>query len=394
MGAAAIYLWCSAIYRAGPTERTDLPVYLAGAGEVLLGRDPFGAISGRGWPYIYPPTLATLLIPLTPLPQRAAAGVWYLFSLGCLLLGLRALRRALATPGPFLGRELVPLALIALPASSALLRGQVSPLLLGLLGLAWLELEREHELRAGVLVALAAAIKLTPGLVLLGFAADRRWRACVGFALGAFLWLVLVPLPWLGLSGTHAALRDYVPRVILPAAQRPEDPHLGLQPNLHIGTNQSLTSQALRRLPPAASRPLCALGGGLLLAWTLVLCARRRLDLVAWAWLLGLPLLVAPVAWHHYHVLLFPALLLLARAERRRSLALFALLSLIHFVWRPARDLGLLGWGTLWVLIACSCLPLEEGRVAQVRPGNSAPDSAPLGEERTGPSLTTPSETQ
>ncbi len=385
----AAVLLVSCVHRAGPSERTDLPVYLAAAHAVGAGEDPLGVTSRRGWPYVYPPTLAVGLLPLTPLPQRAAAAVWFLISLAAFVAGALATRRALGRQGPFAWRQDgVPLLLVFFPTASALLRGQVGPLLLGLAGAAALCLVRRRDLTAGLLLALAAAIKLTPAWVLIGLRAAPRCRAgavsgpgaagrgggVAGGALGLVVFLVLVPLPFLGPSGTAQALEHFSRRMVLRPLLHPGDPDVTAK-GVHVGNNQSLTSQVIRRLPTghsgrAALLALIAAGG---LA-SLVVCARAGppagAGVTAVGLLLAAPLLVAPVAWHHHHVLLLPALwaLLLARDRAdpalaraiTATLALFAALSVLHFALKPARDWGLLGLATLVVYAVAAARVLEE----------------------------------
>lgn len=367
--AAVAGLGADALYRARPrsaggSERTDLPVYLAGSGRVLAGEDPLGATSGRGWPYWYPPTLAVLLVPLVPLPPLAAAGVWYGVSALALGGGLLALRAALDRRGSLDRWELLALAGLVFPATSALLRGQVGPLLLGLVGLALLDLRRGRPLRAGLVIALAAAIKLTPGVLLVGLLVARRWRAALSGLGGLVLWLVLLPAPFLGpLGGVRSTAAFTQVMVLGPARASGQIALPGRAPEpIDLPTNQSLSSQVLRRTDPGVWRwgLLGLLGLSLLPA--LHLGAREPRErapspavaglLLAWT------LLAAPVAWHHHHLLLAPVLLGLAEVSRaaspgpiarlaRGGLLAFLALSLLHFAVGPLRGLGLMGWGTL-----------------------------------------------
>lgn len=400
------------VYRAGPRERTDLPVYLAGSREVLAGRDPLLVQSGRGWPYVYPPTAAVLLAPLTPLPLRVSAGLWCVVSIGVLGLGLSAWRGLLPlgaaassgegagegspapesvalaagasaasesaapadsgalptdlpaqepAPGgevtgprrgscPWVWELALPCVLILLPALSGLLRGQVGPLLLGCGLLAWRDLRRGHDLRAGGLLALCAAIKLTPLFVIVGLAAARRWRAVAGAGLGLVLFLGVLPLPFLGPQRTAASLEHFGRHMILRPLSDPSDPDM-TSLNTHVPRNQSLIALGVRRL--SGIPKLLALGILALLV-PLALCrAGWRFDLGAYALLWGLPLLIAPVAWHHHHVLAFFALALLG-ARRSRLLGVFALAALGHFALAPLRPYGALALGTLVVLGAAA----------------------------------------
>ncbi|HBP19231.1 MAG TPA: hypothetical protein DEA08_15765 [Planctomycetes bacterium] len=381
-----LILGADAVYRAGPKERTDLPVYLAGSERVLAGQDPLLVESSRGWPYVYPPTLAVFLTPLTKLPLRVAAGLWFLVSTFVALGGWWLWRRSGASPlqGPLGWRDALVWALVALPAISALLRGQVGPPLLGLLLAAAACLAREREGPAfaplgGALIALATAIKLTPGFVLVGLLAARRWRALAGAAAGLILWLVLVPLPLLGPRGTGAALEHFTQHMVLRPLRDPGERDLTSR-NVHIGNNQSLVSLTVRHDPgPAGKAALGLIALGLLGA-ALGLSARgeraqasqapahHHPGAAGYALLIAAPLLLAPIAWHHHHVLLLPALAWLAArppgplgAAARAGLGLFALFSLLHFAVKPLRLGGLLGSGTLLVFALVVALRLAPG---------------------------------
>lgn len=374
VGLIGLGLGASTVHRArlradGGRERSDLPVYLAGAERVARGEDPLGAASGRGWTYLYPATLAVLVQPLRPLPPLWAAGVWYALSALALGWGILATRRALGGEGPLDRWELLALAGLVLPSASALLRGQVGPLLLGLLGVALHDLRRGRDLRAGLLISLAAAIKLTPGVLLPGLVAGRRWRALLAALGGLLLWLLLVPAPFLGFVGAARSSVGFAQALVLAPARDPQGFVLpGRAPvDPHIATNQSLASQVIRRTDPGPPRAALLGALALLLAPALWLCARaapeagaetgaaspRRGEATSLGLLLAWTLVAAPIAWHHYHPLLAPVLLGLAGPAAqgvrlaRAGLAGFLALSLLHFAVGPLRPWGLLGYGTL-----------------------------------------------
>ncbi|RMG11497.1 MAG: DUF2029 domain-containing protein [Planctomycetota bacterium] len=380
--ALALLLGANTVYRAGfgSKLRTDLPVYLTGARRVLAGEDPLHARSPeRGWPYVYPPTFAVLVSPLAALPLPVAAGLWFVLSAAALAVGVVCVRSAAERSGPLRGwGDLLPLALILLPCASALTRGQVGPLLLGLLGGALWALRRGRAFLCGALLSLAAAIKVTPAFLLVGLLAARRWRAAAATLAGLVVWLLLVPAPFLGFDGAGRALAHYGQRMLLPYADDPAgytpDPDAPpLRYPVHVGTNQSLASQLARRTQgPVGALLLLALAAAvagpalLLAARGLAARAPPRLAVAGFGALLAAPLLAAPVAWHHHHVLLFPALVVAALERRARplcwALGAFALFSLLHFAVRPLRPYGLLGLGTLGVHAALLAWGLGQAR--------------------------------
>ena len=135
--------------------------------------------------YNYPPTLADLLAPLTFLSFLSASILWQLLNLAAVLSSALMLARMLGM------RSLVHAALVAVfllafrPSLTAFNWGQVSFILL-FLSMAALSLYiRGQKLWAGFLFALAAAIKLTPFIVIVPLVAWRDWKIVRAFALWA-----------------------------------------------------------------------------------------------------------------------------------------------------------------------------------------------------------------
>ena len=142
----------------------------------------------------------------------------------------------------------------------------------------------------------------------------------------------------------------------------------------HVPQNQALTSLAGRHLEGAPKWIAFALLGVLVLA--ALARAAWRFDLSSYGLLWGVPLLVAPVAWHHHHVVACFALALLGALRARKTLALFAVLAVLHFAVKPLRPFGLLALGTL-IALAVSAIPTP---AAEEEP--PAPEENPA-EERT-----------
>ncbi len=362
--ALVAWLFTSTLHRAGPTEtrtvaRSDLPVYLAAARVVQEGADPFGVQSERGWPYVYPPTLAVLLTPLTSLPQRVAAGIWFWISLALMVAGMLAFRKACGERGGFGWiADGLPLLFVILPIASCLERGQVGALLLGLCGLGFGAFQKHRRIACALTVGLATAIKTTPGLLLVAIAASRRMRTLGATLLALGMWLVLIPAPYLGVKGAVDAAYHQSDQTLLRYAREPEAAQLTetSQLDIHITTNQSLASQVIRRTQGRLQKALLLLLSLGILAPLFVALQRRALPHAeAWGLALAATLLLSPVAWHHHHVLLWPALYLLVMRRREPYVAwilgLFFALSTLHFVGKNTAlgEAGLLGLGTLLV---------------------------------------------
>jgi alpha-1,2-mannosyltransferase len=61
----------------------DFNVYYHAASELMAGRDPYQSSLTEWTPYLYPPLLSELMIPLALLPLSVAAYIWFLISLAC-----------------------------------------------------------------------------------------------------------------------------------------------------------------------------------------------------------------------------------------------------------------------------------------------------------------------
>lgn len=196
-----------------PPQKTDFITYYSASRMVLDGSGSrlydFAALARieRGvvppyaltygvLPYVYPPYFAIATAPLAATGLAAAYYSWAALNLGFLSVALLKVQRRsrLSLPASlalWLG------ALTFIPTFIALLHGQVSFLLLALLGGALLCLERRWDVAAGCLLAVAM-LKPTyvlPCLVVL--VVLMRWRAVLAF-LGSAVVLFLAPMPLLG----------------------------------------------------------------------------------------------------------------------------------------------------------------------------------------------------
>lgn len=143
-------------------------------------------------PYVYPPYFAVAVAPLSLLSLVPAYALWAALNAVWLCLALvtiqrRAGLRVQGTAALWLG------AWTFIPTFIGLLHGQVSFLLLALLGAALLSLERRWDVLAGVLfaVGMLKPTYVLPCLVVL--LVRRRWPALLSF-LGASAVLSLVPI--------------------------------------------------------------------------------------------------------------------------------------------------------------------------------------------------------
>ena len=154
LAGAAVYHWLrstplgtdSAVYRAGALAvLRGQPLY-----EPLLALDPKSAIE---LPFTYPPVAALLFLPLAVLPTQF---VWLLLAAGSVFAIWSVLRRFAGT---------TPLVLLCIvpflePVWRLLSLGQINAVLMAMV--VWDALPSRRSRYSGLLIGLAAAVKLTP----------------------------------------------------------------------------------------------------------------------------------------------------------------------------------------------------------------------------------------
>ena len=146
-------------------------------------------------PYDYPPTLADLLAPLTVFSPSVAFIVWYGLGLVMILSASVMLARSLGIESLSQTTLIAVLLILFRPTLATFSLGQVSILLLFLLMAGVTLYLRGRKNVAGLMFALAAAIKLTPLILIVPFLAWRDWKILratalwVAAILGA-LWII------------------------------------------------------------------------------------------------------------------------------------------------------------------------------------------------------------
>jgi len=176
----------------------DLDIYIRAIERMDAGTSIYDWVNDFGMGYTYPPIAAVLMAPLTWASQALVTKIWLAASIAAAALLVVLLRVVsgrmtrstwglaitAASIGAFLGTSTV---------QDNLISGQVNLFLAVLLVL---DLGRFLPPRVqGVLVGLAAAIKLTPLIVIAWYVLTRQWRAAanavgvfaVAAAMGAFL---------------------------------------------------------------------------------------------------------------------------------------------------------------------------------------------------------------
>lgn len=167
----------------------SLPVYLAPQNQ------------GVWWPPFALAAIAPFAL-IARLSLPLAKGCWAAFSILCLAWSLWRTRR-------FGGRAMCfALIAVALPIQYNFQHLNINAPLLAL-GIATADDLEANESRAGVWTALATALKLFPGLLILLFAFRRKWKAFGVAAVGTLLLTYLSMLPY-GLVGAAQAITRWV----------------------------------------------------------------------------------------------------------------------------------------------------------------------------------------
>lgn len=146
---------------------------------------------GVHWPVqgysTHPPTAFLVALPVSWLPWRDASFVWAWLMVAGLVVAVWGLGCSWVS-----ALALAPLILLWQPADYSL--GQLTVIWLAAQAVAWGRW-RDKPGRAGVILAIATAVKLLPIVLLVPFLIQRQWRAVTGFmATGVGLLLLLLVL--------------------------------------------------------------------------------------------------------------------------------------------------------------------------------------------------------
>lgn len=322
----------------------DSAQYRQAARNIVQLGDPYATTAPGDWtipPYPNPPLLAYLLVPALPLGEDGGRGLWFALNLAAwaafLWLCLRVAAPAWAR------RHWGPLAAalaLSPPTYLCLLYGQLG-IMLALLLVASFALAGRRPAASGAALALAAALKLYPGLVGFHFLL-RGPRHVLGWAAGAGLAMLAAPTLFHGL----APYRTYVTKVLLsgfyPYAAEFNVSLMGLFRRLFTAAGHF---DALADAPPLALG--LTLVVSLLVLGVCLWAARTPGDdgaLLAFALWFTASLLLSPInGYYNLAALAFPGLVIARELERTpsRGLSAAAVLATVLICLPP-------GWYESW----------------------------------------------
>lgn len=284
----------------------DWVVYRYGSAAAWRGADLYAAnlhgehLAAEGLPFTYTPFAALVLWPTNLGSQQVGLWAWGIGSMLALLAVL-----AMVTPADLGHRAIAVFAAGAVSTATIVATahfefGQIN---LFLMLLVVGDLCRRDDtaiarwLPRGILIGIAAAIKLTPGLFIVYLAVVKQWRMfwwSLAGCLGAFVVAFAVrPALTIGFL-THGLW------------------HLSDKVSLGSKFATSGNNSILGVLAAVGdwTRPLAVLLTVLAAVWSLSLARRaaNRCGLVAGGLIIGMAAaLISPISWEHHWVYLFPA---------------------------------------------------------------------------------------
>ncbi|GAB1512638.1 glycosyltransferase 87 family protein [Actinophytocola sp. KF-1] len=300
-GVAAVTLTVLLIDATVPGSLIDLDVYRAGGAAWLHGVPLYTDAFPSWLPFTYPPVAAVLFSVPAMLPLPVAAAVLTVAGLAALTVTV-LLAAPLRIRGPLAAMAVVGVCVFE-PVRTTLLFGQVNLVLMGLVAVDCLMPRTRHP--RGLLVGVAAAVKLTPAIFVLFFLARRQYAAAVTtvvtFAAVTGAGMLLAPAD--SVTYWHTTIFD------------PD--RIG---GAMFVTNQSLRG-ALSRLGLPDGLWFALVAAVLAAAWR---GARRATEpVVALLLVAAAGLLASPVSWSHHWVWVVPALAVLAGRAAVPTAAVF-----------------------------------------------------------------------
>jgi len=292
------------------------------------------------YPFVYPAPAAFLMVPFGLLPWKLAVVAFTLVLIGSLVLALRLLRvtdwRCYAA------------ALACMPMTSSITIGTLSPLLLLAAAAAWRYRNRRIWVAAAVVGAVVTKIFLWP--MVFWLIATRRFRTAA-FTVGLGIVTVFGSWAILGFDG----LREYPHRISRVAGLEQDRSYspFSLARALGLSTTNSRIMVAVLAV--------AAIGAIILLA------RGRDGDRRAFVAAVGAGLILSPIVWPHYLVILFAPI-----AIYRQRLSAAWVLPLFFWLLPGPESHGSAPWIVATLMTSVAAVVLAARR-ASPRPSPASP---------------------
>ena len=191
----------------------DFSAYIGAARSMAAGGSPYAQFSSSTpvmSGFTYPPFAAILVQPLAMLNDRQALSVWLALSLVTTIAAAIIVARV-ALPASWPRLELAVLASVAFgPAAYNYWHGQINAVIFLLLAVAYWAYVDGRQTAAGVVIGLAAGIKLAPVVLLVLLVRRRWWRGSLAL-LATLAATVVAGILAVGTGPTHVFLSQVLP---------------------------------------------------------------------------------------------------------------------------------------------------------------------------------------
>ncbi|MCX6562419.1 MAG: glycosyltransferase family 87 protein [Candidatus Aminicenantes bacterium] len=296
--------------------------------DTLLGK---GVIV---YPYIYPPLLAQLCLPLTRFSPSTFFLLVFIMNVALTFFNLFLLSRLLELDRrPTILPLLFPFALLLFnaPLLTTIDYGQINILVFTATLLYMTFQKKGKPFAAGFFLSLAVFIKIYPILFVLPFIFFKRWKSLAAFIVNSAAMLALS----IGVSGAAPWL-VFAKSTLSLFFKKPDSPFTRVfQPSFSNVSLKGFLTQGFAQLhlPESPVVPLFLLAAVLLVLWIFVSPRKREVaaDLALEGSLLFiLSLVLAPITWtHHYVIMMFPAAYLFRRIIDEKKYGAFLLLAFL-----------------------------------------------------------------
>jgi hypothetical protein len=332
----------------------------------------------------HPPASVLIALPFAALSYSNATLVWNLLSLAALAISLWLIARALNFE--FTAWSIFPvvaLLLLCSPFREQISQGQLNLVLLLLITAAWVASRTRYDAMAGLMLGLATAVKLFPGFLFLYFVIQRRWKV-VWSGIAAFLGVTALTVAVFGSDTFAAYVYDVLPKVKDFRSSWVNASIIGLFAKLFNPATDIERVVPLLRSPLTARLASAFACAGILALWAPIVWRaknQREKDL-AYGLTICTMLLISPITWDHYFLLLLVPLAILwvrlPKSAGARSAFLLVVLLLClppASLWnavipggragiaRPAHSITVLAYGT-YALIAVLAYTVVMARYA------------------------------